>query len=161
MLTRKLKLNDDHEATLLLGEQDAKLRRLEREFGVEMFVRHDPDGKELHLTVRGAQARVEKCLRRLKERLDAVRAGHTSGEELPVAASFPTGAAPTPDDAIFVTAYGKAVRARGETQQEYVDTIANGDPYSVANGHPNCHSSTHGHPGAATAPGGRGAGDDF
>ncbi|TPW19303.1 MAG: phosphate starvation-inducible protein PhoH [Elusimicrobia bacterium] len=127
MLTRKLKLNDDHEATLLLGEQDAKLRRLEREFGVEMFVRHDPDGKELHLTVRGAQARVEKCVRRLKERLDAVRAGHTTPEEQPVAASFPTGMAPTPDDAVFVTAYGKAVRPRGKTQQEYVDTISKGD----------------------------------
>ncbi|MDE2292317.1 MAG: PhoH family protein [Elusimicrobia bacterium] len=126
MVTRRLRLNDDAEALSLLGEQDAKLRRLEREFGVEAFVRHDPEGKELHLSVRGSQQRVEKCLRRLRERLEALRAGEAAEEE-GSAPSFPTGAAPAPSDAVFVTAYGKAVRPRGPRQHEYVEAIERGD----------------------------------
>ena len=126
MVTRKLKLNDDQEAVALLGEQDARLRRLEREHGVEIFVRHDPEGKELHLSVRGAAARVEKAMKRLREALEALRSGASPAEETP-AASFPTALAPTPEDAVFVTAYGKAVRPRSARQQEYVDAIAKGD----------------------------------
>ena len=125
MMTRRLKLNDDSEALALLGEQDSKLKRLEREFGVEMFVRHDPDGRELHLSVRGSSQRVEKAVRRLRERLDAVRAGEVE-EERP-SPSFPTGAAPVPDDAVFVSAYGKAVRPRSPRQKEYVEAIGRGD----------------------------------
>ncbi|MBI3298970.1 MAG: PhoH family protein [Elusimicrobia bacterium] len=126
MVTRRLKLNDDQEALSLLGEQDAKLKRLEQEFGVELFVRHDPEGKELHLSVRGSGPRVEKCLKRLRERLASVRAG-TAAEDEHSVPSFPTGVVPVPEDSLFVTAYGKPIRARGARQQEYVDAISRGD----------------------------------
>ena len=44
----------------VLGGRKVPLRQV-----VEIFVRHDPDGKELHLTIRGAQARVERALARV------------------------------------------------------------------------------------------------
>ena len=63
MVTRQIKLADPQETVRLLGEQDARLRELERDFGVEIVVRQDGSSGELHLNVRGSAARVEKAAR--------------------------------------------------------------------------------------------------
>ena len=73
MVTKQIKLHDPQETVRLLGEQDARLRELERDFGVEIVVRQDAANGELHLNVRGSSARVEKAARRLREELDALR----------------------------------------------------------------------------------------
>jgi phosphate starvation-inducible PhoH-like protein len=125
MVTRKLKLIDDAEALLLLGEQDAVLRRLEHEHGVEIFVRHEPDGDSLHVSVRGTSSKVQKALKRLRERLEQIRAGQTPDSE--PTASFPPQDAPIPSDAVYVSAYGKPVRPRSPRQEEYIQSILQGD----------------------------------
>jgi phosphate starvation-inducible PhoH-like protein len=124
MVTRKLKLKNDQEALILLGAQDANLRSLEEEHGVEIFVRHDPSGAEVHLSVRGSASRVQKALRRLTSRLDALRAGRFPEEE----DALPPSAIETapPKDAVHVTAYGKAIRPRGPRQKQFVDSMMAG-----------------------------------
>ncbi|PCI40101.1 MAG: phosphate starvation-inducible protein family [Elusimicrobia bacterium] len=126
MVTRKLNIRDDQEALLLLGERDFFLRQIEREHAVEVFVRHDPQGEELHLTLRGTASRVQKAIKRFRDRLDRVRSGETP-DEPPHAFAFPAEEAMPPSDAVYMTAYGKSVRTRGERQKLYVDCILKGD----------------------------------
>ncbi|MFH2205070.1 MAG: PhoH family protein [Elusimicrobiota bacterium] len=122
MITRKLKLKNDQEALQLLGAQDAQLRDLEQEHGVEIFVRHDPDGEDLYLSVRGTSPRVQKTLQQLTRRLTALRTGENHDAAAPPSALDPQ----PPKDAVHVTAYGSAVRPRGPRQKAFVDAILAG-----------------------------------
>lgn len=124
MMTKKLQLHDDQEALLLLGEQDVQLRRIEHEFGVEIYLRHDPQIEGLHLSIRGSTSKVEKALRRLKERLDRIRAG-SAPEETPLrkASLEELETFQTPKDAVLLSVYGKPVRPRSPKQKEYIDAI--------------------------------------
>jgi phosphate starvation-inducible PhoH-like protein len=126
MVTRKLKLRDDQEALLLLGERDFFMRQIERESEVEVFVRHDPKGETLHLTIRGTASRVQRAIKRFRERLERIRSGEAP-DEPPNAFAFPADEGAPPTDAVYVTAYGKAVRPRSQRQQLYVDAILKGD----------------------------------
>ena len=67
MVTKQIKLHDPQETVRLLGEQDSRLRELQRDFGVEIVVRQDADDGELHLNVRGSAARVELSLIHISE----------------------------------------------------------------------------------------------
>lgn len=128
MITRKLKLKNDQEALLLLGVQDAHLRALESEHGVEIFVRHDSDGEELHLSIRGTSPRVQKTIKHLTRKLTALRNGELPAppeEHLISPDSFILDEEP-PKDAVHVTAYGKAIRPRGPRQKKLIDSILSG-----------------------------------
>ncbi|PIR19081.1 MAG: hypothetical protein COV48_03960, partial [Elusimicrobia bacterium CG11_big_fil_rev_8_21_14_0_20_64_6] len=57
----------------LLGEQDARLRDFERDFGVEIFLRQDAESGDLSLSIKGNAKRVEKAARRLRTEIDALR----------------------------------------------------------------------------------------
>ena len=72
MVTRNLRLKDSKEAVLLLGEQDVYLRHLERQHGVEIFLRHDPAGEALHVSVRGNSSRVAKAIESIDKKLDEI-----------------------------------------------------------------------------------------
>ncbi len=129
MVTKKIKLKNDQEALELLGPQDAQLRELESEHGVEIFVRHDPQGDALHLSVRGTSPRVQKTIRRIKQRLNALRSG-----EKPATAPVPANFRPPelldegklPKDTVHVTAYGRAIRPRGPRQKKFIDSVLAG-----------------------------------
>ena len=124
MVTKKLQLENDQEALLLLGEQDVQLRRTEHEFGVEIYLRHEPQAAGLQLSVRGSTSKVDKALRRLKERLDRIRAGD-SPDPAPIdRKSIPEfEPSPTPRDAVYLSAYGKAIRPRTPRQKDYIQSI--------------------------------------
>jgi phosphate starvation-inducible PhoH-like protein len=121
LITKKLHLYNDEEALLLLGEQDANLRQLEREFGVELFVRQEAHG--LILSVRGSTSRVDKVQRRLKGMLTRIRGSEDSKGAAPILAEAP----PPPKDAIFITSFGKVIRAKTDHQRHYVEQIAQKD----------------------------------
>ncbi|MDE2490061.1 MAG: PhoH family protein [Elusimicrobia bacterium] len=123
-MTRQIRLQDARETVGLLGEQDARLRDLERDFGVEILVRQDAGTGELHLSVRGSAARVEKAARRLREELEALRrraapAAAAGGFE-PLNLDAPA----LPSDGLYRTHHGRVVRPRTPNQQKYVDAIA-------------------------------------
>src|SRR5688572_3045774 len=124
MVTKKLHLTNDQEALLLLGEQDVQLRQLEREYGVELYVRHDPQGANLALSIRGSAPRVAKAQRRIKELLDRIRTpGKARGSEAPLSFPAADGAPPLPEGAVYLTAYGKPISPRTVHQKEYVGAI--------------------------------------
>lgn len=126
MTTREIRLNDAPEAVRLLGEQDARLRELERDFGVEIVVRQDAESGVLRLTVRGAAARVEKASKRLREELDALRRRAAPADARgfePLNLDAPN----LPEDGLFRTHHGRVVRPRTPNQKRYVDAIASSD----------------------------------
>ena len=129
MITKKLSLASDQEALLLLGEQDSVLRRFEAEHQVEIFVRHDPDMEGPQVSIRGVAGRVQKAHRRLKERLDLIRAGGSAdaGAEAVSPVPFFEGKAETGSDVVLVSSYGKVIKPKSPRQKEYVDAILGGD----------------------------------
>ncbi|MDE2038882.1 MAG: PhoH family protein [Elusimicrobia bacterium] len=128
MTTRTIRLDSPQEALELLGEQDAQLRRMEREFGVQMYLRQDIESSELSLEVKGSPARVEKALRRLRHGLSLLRQGRAAA-----APRAPAGLAPVSlnlpplADGIYRSAFGALVRPRTPNQARYVEAIAKHD----------------------------------
>ena len=125
MVTRQIRLQDPQETVRLLGEQDARLRELERDFGVEILLRQDAGSGELHLSVRGAAGRVEKASRRLREELDALRrrAAPATGGFEPINLDAPA----LPQDGLYRTHTGRVIRSRSPNQQKYIDAIDHHD----------------------------------
>lgn len=126
MITKKLLLHSQEESLPLLGEQDAHLRRLEKEFGVEIFVRQEPDGSGFYVSVRGSTSRVEKALKRFKEMRERLKKGEEALPRSLPSISSPESAA-LPKDAVYLTAYGKAIIPKSEHQKAYVEAIQNHD----------------------------------
>ena len=123
MTTKQIRLNDQAETVRLLGEQDARLRELERDFGVEIFLRQDAESGDLSLTVKGSAQRVEKAAKRLRAEIEALRRR--------AAPIDPRGFEPLnldapslPEDGLYRAHNGKVLRARTANQQKYCDTIA-------------------------------------
>ena len=126
MVTKQIKLHDPQETVRLLGEQDSRLRELERDFGVEIVVRQDAANGELHLNIRGSSARVEKAARRLREELDALRRRAAPADPRgfePINLDAPA----LPQDGLYRTHHGRVVRPRTPNQQKYADMIDSHD----------------------------------
>ena len=122
MIAKRLRLESAQEALALLGEQDSALRQMERDYGVEMFLRQDIESSELQLSIKGSSARVEKVLRRVRERLSALRTRpHAAQGQDPEPAG--AGSPSLPEDGLYRSAYGKVIRARTPNQQKYVDAM--------------------------------------
>ncbi|MBI4051025.1 MAG: PhoH family protein [Elusimicrobia bacterium] len=127
MITKKLHLHNNEEALSLLGEQDIHLRKLEKDFGVEIFVRQETEGTGVYLSVRGAAPRVEKTLRQLKAMRERLQKGETAMSEDPSKSSHFLEAASIPKEAVYMTAYGKIIKPKGEHQKAYIEAIENYD----------------------------------
>ncbi|HXT01718.1 MAG TPA: PhoH family protein [Elusimicrobiota bacterium] len=122
MVTKQIKLHDPQETVRLLGEQDSRLRELQRDFGVEIVVRQDATDGELHLNVRGSAARVEKAVRRLREELDALRRRAAPADPRgfePINLDSPA----LPVDGLYRTHHGRVVRPRTPNQEKYARAI--------------------------------------
>ena len=110
MVTKRLRLESPEEALELLGEQDAALRQMESDFGVEMFLHQDMQTNDLRLSIKGASARVEKAMRRIRDRLTLLRqrrAGAQGGER---PAGINLNAPSLPEDGIYRSAFGRISR---------------------------------------------------
>mgnify|MGYP001561084191 CR=1 FL=1 len=126
MTTREIKLQDSQEALRLLGEKDARLRELERDFGVEILLRQDASTGELGLSLRGSAARVEKAARRLRGELDALRRRAAPADARgfePLNLDSPA----LPEDGLYRTHHGRVVRPRSPNQQKFIDAVAKHD----------------------------------
>ena len=126
MTTKLIRLNDQAETIRLLGEQDARLRDLERDFGVEIFLRQDAGSGELSLTVKGSANRVEKAARRLRTEIEALRRRAAPidprGFE-PLNLNAPS----LPEDGLYRAHNGKVLRPRTANQQAYCEAIQEHD----------------------------------
>ncbi len=129
MTTKTIRLDNPQEALELLGEQDAELRRMERDFGVQIFLRQDLESSELTLEIKGGSTRVEKAVRRLRDRLAMLRSGRERSER----SSAPAGLTPVSmslpslEEGIYRSAFDKIIRARTPNQHKYVEGIMKND----------------------------------
>lgn len=128
MITKKLRLKDKQEALYLLGAQDARLRQLEREMKVAIYVHHDPSEEGMDVSIRGSVSRADKALKRLQEMLESARSPETgNGSEGAPGRKKDADVTGLPSGAVYVTEYGKPIQPRGERQKAYVDVIAKND----------------------------------
>src|SRR5579883_2547298 len=127
MVTKRLRLESPEEALELLGEQEAALRQMESDFGVEMFLHQDMQTGELRLSIKGAAARVEKAMRRIRDRVMLLRQRRAGAREAERPAGINLNAPSLPEDGVFRSAFGKIIRARTPNQQAYIDAILKHD----------------------------------
>ncbi len=126
MTSKLIRLNGQAETVRLLGEQDARLRELERDFGVEIFLRQDAESGDLSLTVKGSAQRVDKAAKRLRAEIEALRRRAAPVDPRgfePLNLDAPS----LPEDGLYRAHSGKVLRARTPNQQKYCDTIAEHD----------------------------------
>jgi phosphate starvation-inducible PhoH-like protein len=137
MITKKLRLETAEETLKVLGVQDARLRLLERELRVEIFVRHDPDGDGVSLTVRGSVSKTDKALARIKILLAEKNAERDMPESEPVGGwrldesavrhHRPAPAASADEDTLYRPAHAAPVGPRSKRQREYVEAMFDHD----------------------------------
>ncbi|MCR4296482.1 MAG: PhoH family protein [Elusimicrobia bacterium] len=126
MTSKLIRLNGQAETVRLLGEQDARLRELERDFGVEIFLRQDAESGDLSLTVKGSAQRVDKAAKRLRAEIEALRRRAAPVDPRgfePLNLDAPS----LPEDGLYRAHSGKVLRARTPNQQKYCDTIGEHD----------------------------------
>jgi phosphate starvation-inducible protein PhoH and related proteins len=132
MTTKTLRIDNPQEALELLGEQDAQLRQMERDHGVQIFLRQDLESAELTLEIKGSSTRVEKAVRRLRDRLSMLRQSRERSSIrpdrsdiglVPQSVSLPS----LPDEGIYRSAFGKVIRPRTANQLRYVEGILKSD----------------------------------
>jgi phosphate starvation-inducible PhoH-like protein len=131
MNSKSIRIDNPQEALELLGEQDAQLRHMEREFGVQIFLRQDLESSELTLEIKGGSTRVDKTVRRLRDKLSLLRQSRERRSTdrvkepeglLPVSMNLPP-----LDEGVYRSAFGKMIRPRTPNQGKYVDAIMKHD----------------------------------
>ena len=128
MTTKTIRLDNPQEALELLGEQDAALRQMEKDYGVQMYLRQDLESAELTLEIKGGATRLEKAVRRLRDKLSMLRHGRERRESRVPAGLSPLSLnLPSLEEGVYRSAFGKVVRARGVNQQKYVEGIMKHD----------------------------------
>ncbi len=136
MTVKKFAVQSAEEALEIAGENDSRLRRLERELGVEILMRQHKEGGGFAVEIRGGQTRVMKAMRRLKERLRLVReqgerqdggAEPVRDREAHVPEPMDLDSPNLPANGIYRTAAGKIIRPMTANQKRYVDAILNHD----------------------------------
>lgn len=132
MATKRIYLRDHEEALRLFGPHDKNIRTLERQLGVQIFVRPGSPGERgnLSLVIRGASVPVDRAVTYLEnmrqgrqiEDLNNAEAG-TVSEKSPLKEHIKTGQG----DVIFTTVSGKNIRPMSPAQYQYVEAISKTD----------------------------------
>jgi phosphate starvation-inducible PhoH-like protein len=125
MTTRTIRLRDAETALAILGEQDAYLRQMETDYGVELVLSQEPESAALSLLVRGKPSRVQKAARFIRSRIESVHAPapRNKGSVPAAPGRLPNGQAPLPHDAVLRGHNGRAIAPRTPSQRRYVEAI--------------------------------------
>ncbi|MCB4791624.1 MAG: PhoH family protein [Elusimicrobia bacterium] len=121
MVTKKIFLKSSDEVLHLLGQQDENLRRLERDYGVQIFVRQGGSTGDFSLVVRGGSGKVDKVLSQLecmREKRNDFPSLEKEKKPLHVVQPVQAGSG-----VIYVTYQGKNIKPRSEHQKKYVEYI--------------------------------------
>jgi len=116
MTTRQIRLRDADEALLILGEQDAALRQMENDYGVELCLTQDPEAGAMSLLVRGNSGRVQKAARCIRAKLESARSAPRPDRPR-------LAATPLPQDGIVRACNGAVIQPRTPSQRQYVEAI--------------------------------------
>lgn len=114
-MIKTLKLKNQEEILIALGIQDRKLRALEKNFKVTVFVKYDEDGAGAELSVKGTNSRVDKALAKLQKDLAL------NAEKKPL--DLVKDNRPFADNIVFRPEHAKPVEARSENQKKYIEAV--------------------------------------
>lgn len=118
-MIKTLRLKNQDEILLALGIQDRKLRALEKNFKVTVFVKYDADGSGAEMSVKGTNSRVDKALAHLQQDL----AMHDSKKQLDLVKD----PRPFADNIVFRPEHARPVEARSENQKKYIEAVFSHD----------------------------------
>ncbi|MFH1368114.1 MAG: PhoH family protein [Elusimicrobiota bacterium] len=124
MVTKKIFLKSSDEALHLMGQQDQNIRRLESEYGVQIFMKQGSASNDFSLVVRGAGGKVDKTL----GELEYLRKDYLSGRAVKSENRVPYNTGNVPPghysgDTVYVTFHGKQIKPRSEHQKKYVEAV--------------------------------------
>lgn len=114
-MIKTLKLKNQEEILIALGIQDRKLKALEKNFKVSVFVKYDEDGNGALLSVKGTNSRVDKALAKLQKDLalnDDKRPLDTTQDTIPFA-----------NNVVFRPEHARPIEARSENQKKYIEAV--------------------------------------
>ena len=114
-MIKTLKLKNQEEILIALGIQDRKLRALEKNFKVTVFVKYDEDGDGALLSVKGTNSRVDKALAKLQKDLAL------NTEKRPLDLVKDT--VPFANNIVFRPEHARPVEARSENQKKYIEAV--------------------------------------
>ncbi len=114
-MIKTLKLKNQEEILIALGIQDRKLRALEKNFKVTVFVKYDEDGDGALLSVKGTNSRVDKALAKLQKDLTL------NAEKRPLDLVKDT--VPFANNIVFRPEHARPVEARSENQKKYIEAV--------------------------------------
>jgi phosphate starvation-inducible PhoH-like protein len=118
-MIKTLKLRNQEEILIALGIQDRKLRALEKNFKVTVFVKYDEDGAGALLSIKGTNSRVDKALAKLQKDLalnDDKRPLDTTQDTIPFA-----------NNVVFRPEHARPIEARSENQKKYIEAVFSHD----------------------------------
>ena len=114
-MIKTLKHKNQEEILIALGIQDRKLKALEKNFKVTVFVKYDEDGNGALLSVKGTNSRVDKALAKLQKDLalnDDKRPLDTTQDTIPFA-----------NNVVFRPEHARPIEARSENQKKYIEAV--------------------------------------
>ena len=118
-MIKKLRLKNQEEILIALGIQDSKLRALEKNFKVTVFVQYNDEEDGAMLSIKGTNSRVDKAIAKIQKDL--------SLNEKKLADSLVKDTRPFVDNIIFRPEHGKPIASRSENQTVYIQSIFEND----------------------------------
>lgn len=114
-MIKTLKLKNQEEILIALGIQDRKLRALEKNFKVTVFVKYNEDGDGAELSIKGTNSRVDKALAKLQKDLTL------NAEKRPL--DLVKDSRPFVDNIVFRPEHAQPIEARSENQKSYIEAV--------------------------------------
>lgn len=114
-MIKTLKLKNQEEILIALGIQDRKLRALEKNFKVTVFVKYNEDGDGAELSIKGTNSRVDKALAKLQKDLTL------NAEKRPL--DLVKDSRPFVDNIVFRPEHARPIEARSENQKNYIEAV--------------------------------------
>lgn len=118
-MLKTLRLKNQEEILLALGPQDSKLRALEKNYKVTVFVQYHDDEGGATLSIKGTNSRVDKALAKIQKDLAL--------NEKAVAASLVKDIRPFANNIVYRPEHAKPVEARSENQAAYIEAVFEND----------------------------------
>lgn len=118
-MIKTLKLKNQEEILIALGIQDSKLRALEKNFKVTIFVQYDDNEGGATLSIKGTNSRVDKALAKLQKDLAL--------NEKKLAENLIKDTRPFADNIVFRPEHARPIEARSENQAAYIEAVFEND----------------------------------
>lgn len=114
-MIKTLRLKNEEEILIALGTQDSKLRALEKNYKVTVFVQYNDEEGGATLSIKGTNSRVDKALSKIQKDLTL--------NEKKLAENLIKDTRPFANNIVYRPDHGKPVEARSKNQATYIESV--------------------------------------